>query len=216
MGSVGDKKNAARQHDLYAMSTAPQLLSSRRSHGVLTIHNDRDPPCRRASAGANFAERVSKITVPAGHGKGAPGEEHARSPNQSILNCPCDARIAAANISYRRKTAVEGVTQHLGCIAGDVSQRLRLDVRHPKTRAQNMAMRIDQPRHQSLSGNVDNIPVDRRAGLSVHRDDPVALDDDNRIIEVLIVQAVEYPCVQECRSLHNSPAPSLALTQVFI
>jgi hypothetical protein len=94
------------------MSPAAQFLSSCRSDRILTIDDECHTPIRRASAGADIAERVSKITMSARHGEGAPGEKHARSPDQSVRNGARDTRIAAPDISYCGETAVEGVAQH--------------------------------------------------------------------------------------------------------
>jgi hypothetical protein len=161
------------------MSAATELLSSRGSHGILSIHDDRESPRRRTSASADLTERISEITVAAGHGQGASREKHTGSPDQSILYRASDAHLTAAYISYRGETAVEGMTQHLRGVAGDIGQWLRFHVRHPETGAQNMTVSVDQARHQSLSGDVNNIPVTRRTGPSIHRRYAVALDNND-------------------------------------
>jgi hypothetical protein len=139
------------------MSTAAKFLSSRRSDRILAIHDECDTATAEASAGADITERFSKITVSAGHGQGAAREEHARSPDQSVLNSPRDARIAAADISHRGETAVEGMAQHLGGVARDVGQWLRFYVRDLETGAQNMAVRVNQARHQGFAGDIDDM-----------------------------------------------------------
>src|SRR5580692_8305638 len=96
------------------MGAAAQFFSSRGSDRILTIHDDRDPSGCRTCAGAHVTERFSKVTMSAGHGEGAAGEEHSRSSDQSVLNRPCNTGVAAAHVSHRGKTAVDGMAQHLG------------------------------------------------------------------------------------------------------
>src|SRR5580692_6587093 len=112
------------------MSPAPKFLASRRSDGILAVHDECHTAIARASAGAYRTKRVSEITMTAGHGKGTTRKEHTGSPDQSICNGPRDTSIATRDISYRRETAVEGVAQHLGGVACEVGQGLRLYLGH--------------------------------------------------------------------------------------
>ncbi len=78
-----------------------------------------------------------------------------------------------------------------------------------------MTVCVNQAGHQRFAGYVDDIPVNRRTRLSLHRHDAVALDDNNRIIEVLTLHAIEDPCVHECCSIHEPPV-CFALTKELI
>src|SRR5580693_6696211 len=66
-----------------------------------------------------------------------------------------------------------------------------------------MAVCVDQSGHQGLARDIDNVPVNRSTRRSVHCHDAVALDDDDGLIEVLGLHAVENLCVQERRSIHE-------------
>jgi hypothetical protein len=79
-----------------------------------------------------------------------------------------------------------------------------------------MAMGVDQAGHQSLPGDIDDIPGARRTGLSIHCHYPVALHDNDGIVEILTVHAVKNSCVQEGRSIHESPVPLAVLGQDLI
>jgi hypothetical protein len=187
------------------MSSATEFFSSRRSHRILPIDNDRHAPRRRTSASADLAERIPEITVAPGHGQSASREKYSRAPDQSILDCASDTRLAATYISDRGETAIEGVTQHFRGVARDIGQWLRFYVRHPKTGAENMTVSVDQARHQRLSGDVDNIPVTRRTGPSIHRHYAVALDNDDGLVEVLTLHPIENSRVQEGNPIHKLP-----------
>ena len=190
------------------MSSASELLPSRRSDRVLAIHDERHAAVRRAPTCTYPTERVPEITVSACHGQGAAREEHARPPNQPLLNGSRDTRITAPDISHRGETAVEGVAQHLGGIAGNVGQRLRLYIGYLEAGAQNVTVCVDQSGHQGLAADIDHVPANRLARRSVHRHDTIALDDHDRLVEVLALHTVENPRVQECRSIHRSPVGS--------
>src|SRR5271167_1033141 len=171
------------------MSPAAEFLASCRSDRILAIHDECHAALRRASAGTYSTERVPEVAVASRHGKGAAREEHARPPDQSIRNSPRDTRIATPDVSYRGETAVEGVAQHLGSVAGDVRQRLRLYVRHLETGAQNMTVCVDQAGHQGLAADIHDVPAQRSTRHSVYPNDAVPLDNHNRLVEVLAAHA---------------------------
>src|ERR1700722_12490963 len=195
------------------MSPAPQFFSRRGSDRILAIHHECHAPLRRASAGTHSAERISKITLSARHGQSAARKEHARASDESIRYRPSDTRLAAPNVTYRGEAAIESVTQHFGRITRHISQWLGLNIRHLKAGAQNMAVCVDQSGHQSLPSDVDDFPLHRSARRSFHGNDPIALDDDNRIVQVFSVHAVEDSSVHECCPIHAPPTCSTALTE---
>src|ERR1700722_246942 len=177
------------------MSPAAELLTSGRSHGILAVHDECHTAIGRASAGAYGIKRVSEITMTAGHGKGTTRKEHTRSPDQSIRNGPRDTRIATCDISYRRESAVEGVAQHLGGVACEVGQGLRLYIGHLETGAENMTVRVNQSRHQGFAGDIHDIPISRSTRRTVHCHNAVTLDDHHGLVEVFVPHAVEDPSI---------------------
>src|ERR1700723_3518825 len=186
------------------MSSASQLLASRRADRILAIHDPSDAPATRAPACADLIERVSKIAVTAGHGEGSAGKEHPGSSDQPVLDSPRDAGFAAADVAHCRKSAVQCVAQHFCRVARDIGQGLGLKIRDLDTRSQNMTVRIDQSRHQCLSADIDDIAVDGGAAIPLHRYDAVCFDDDHRIVEVVALDTVEDLAVHKCGSMHDS------------
>jgi hypothetical protein len=68
-----------------------------------------------------------------------------------------------------------------------------------------MAVRVDQSGHESLASDVDDFPLARIASGSLHGNDSVALDNNNRIVEVFSAHAVEDFRIYECCSIHAPP-----------
>src|ERR1700677_1452354 len=186
------------------MSPASQFLASRRADRILAIHDPRDAPATRAPACADLIERVSKIAVAAGHGEGPAGKEHPGSSDQPVLDSPRDAGFAAAHVAYCRKSAVQCVAEHFCRVARDIGQGLGLKIRGLDTRSQNMTVRINQSRHQCLSGDIDDICVDGWAAIPLSQHDAVCFDGNHQIVEVVTLDSVEDPGVHKCDSMHDS------------
>src|SRR4029079_7306687 len=111
---------------------------------------------RAAQALVEIIAGAAHVAVAAGLRQRLAAKQDARTFDVALLDCRRDAPVGAAGIAHRREPAVEHAFQNADHAARGVERRPALQLDEAVGPADDVHVRIAQPRHEHASADVDD------------------------------------------------------------